>query len=58
VGVSDGRHWMFFGALDAGKLSFGERMVVKAVKAPEGDFRNWDEIAHWARGIVLALSSG
>ena len=51
-------HQMFFGALDAGKLSFGERMLVKALKAPEGDFRNWDEIACWAKDIARALSSG
>ena len=56
--ISPRGHKMFFGALDAGKLSFGERMVVKAVKAPEGDFRNWDEIGSWAKGIVRALSSG
>jgi menaquinone-dependent protoporphyrinogen oxidase len=46
---------MFFGDLDAGKLSFGERMMVKAVKAPEGDFRNWDAIRDWADGIALEL---
>jgi menaquinone-dependent protoporphyrinogen oxidase len=56
--ISPREHRMFFGALDAGRLSFGERMVVKAVKAPQGDFRNWDEIAGWARGIAGVLSSG
>lgn len=30
---------IFFGAIDHNKLSFPERMVVKAVRAPEGDFR-------------------
>jgi len=56
--ISPRGHKVFFGALDAGKLSFGERMIVKAVKAPEGDFRNWDEIAGWANGIARVLSSG
>lgn len=56
--ISPREHRMFFGALDAGKLSFGERMIVKAVKAPEGDFRNWDEIARWAKDIARVLSSG
>jgi menaquinone-dependent protoporphyrinogen oxidase len=56
--ISPREHRMFFGALDAGRLSFGERMVVKAVKAPQGDFRNWDEIAGWARSIAGVLSSG
>ena len=53
--ISPRGHKMFFGALDAGKLSFGERMMVKAVKAPEGDFRNWDVIRDWADGIALEL---
>ena len=50
--ISPRGHKMFFGALDAGKLSFGERMLIKAVKAPEGDFRDWDEIARWAKEIA------
>ena len=38
------------------KLGFGERMMVKAVKAPEGDFRNWDEIGAWADDIATELA--
>jgi len=48
-------HRVFFGALDMSALSFGERMIVKAVKAPEGDFRDWDEIDAWADEIAVAL---
>ena len=47
---------MFFGALDHEKLGFGERMMVKAVKAPQGDFRDWDAIAAWADEIASDLS--
>jgi menaquinone-dependent protoporphyrinogen oxidase len=50
-------HRVFFGALDPSKLGFGERMVVKAVKAPEGDFRDWDEIHGWADTIAEELGS-
>jgi menaquinone-dependent protoporphyrinogen oxidase len=50
--ISPRGHRMFFGALDTGTLSFGERMVVKAVKAPEGDFRDWDAIREWAEEIA------
>ena len=32
---------IFFGALDPSRLPFAERMVVKAVRAPEGDSRDW-----------------
>ena len=49
-------HRLFFGALDRDKLGFGERMMVKAVKAPEGDFRNWDEIRAWSDGIATELA--
>lgn len=50
-------HQLFFGVLDRDKLGFGERMMVKAVKAPEGDFRNWDEIGAWADAIAEELGS-
>jgi menaquinone-dependent protoporphyrinogen oxidase len=48
-------HRTFFGALDKSKLGFGERMLVKAVKAPEGDFRDWDRIREWADAIAQQL---
>lgn len=48
-------HRIFFGALDKEKLGFGERMIVKAVKAPDGDFRDWDAIGAWADEIAAAL---
>lgn len=51
-------HKMFFGALDRSKLGFGERMIVKAVKAPDGDFRDWDAIRAWADQIAAALKLG
>jgi menaquinone-dependent protoporphyrinogen oxidase len=53
--ISPRAHQMFFGALDRSKLSFGERMIVKAVKAPDGDYRNWDDISSWTDGIAVAL---
>jgi menaquinone-dependent protoporphyrinogen oxidase len=48
-------HRTFFGALDRSKLGFAERMIVKAVKAPDGDYRDWDEIGVWADAIDAAL---
>jgi menaquinone-dependent protoporphyrinogen oxidase len=45
-------HRIFFGALDPSRLSFAERMMVKAVRALEGDFRDWDAIETWAAGIA------
>jgi menaquinone-dependent protoporphyrinogen oxidase len=49
-------HRIFFGALDHTRLSFPERMVAKAVRAPEGDFRDWGEIDAWAEEIARALA--
>ena len=46
---------IFFGALDHQRLSFAERMVVKAVRAPEGDFRDWEAIDAWAASIARDL---
>lgn len=48
-------HRLFAGALDKSKLGFGERAIVKAVRAPDGDFRDWASIEAWAREIVAAL---
>jgi len=51
-------HRVFAGRLDKAGLSFGERAITKAVRAPEGDYRDWDEITGWAAEIADALTSG
>jgi menaquinone-dependent protoporphyrinogen oxidase len=48
-------HKTFAGALDKSKLGMGERLVVKMVKGPEGDFRDWEAIRGWAGEIAAAL---
>ena len=48
-------HRVFGGKLDKRQLSFGERALVTALRAPEGDFRDWDEIRAWASGIADRL---
>jgi menaquinone-dependent protoporphyrinogen oxidase len=45
----------FHGAIDAGKLNFLERTAIKNVKAPLGDFRDWNAISDWASGIARSL---
>jgi menaquinone-dependent protoporphyrinogen oxidase len=50
-------HRVFYGALDRSKLSIGERLVISAVKAPDGDFRDWNEIEKWAEGIAQELKT-
>lgn len=46
---------VFNGELDPQKLGFAEKLILKAVKAPTGDFRNWEAIAKWAEDIARAL---
>ena len=45
-------HRIFAGRLASDGLSFGERALVKIVRAPYGDYRDWPEIAEWAREIA------
>lgn len=55
--VSPLEHRIFAGKIDKSALGFGERAIMVAVRAPEGDFRDWDEIAVWANGIADALET-
>ena len=43
-------------SLDHASLSRVERLMVRAQRAPEGDFRDWDAIRAWARGVGGELS--
>ena len=45
----------FHGAVDADKLNFIERFMIKNVGAPAGDFRDWEAITAWATAIAEAL---
>ena len=53
--VSAWDHRTFAGRLERARLGFGERAIVAALRAPDGDFRDWDVIAGWAAGIAEAL---
>lgn len=48
-------HRVFAGKLDKAMLSFPERAIVGALRAPYGDFRDWDEIQSWAGEIAESL---
>lgn len=45
----------FHGALDMDKLKFAEKLIVRALKAPVGDFRDWSTIEAWANTIAKSL---
>ena len=47
----------FAGALDRSRLSFPDRLIARAVKAPDGDFRDWPAIRSWAEGVADALGA-
>lgn len=46
---------VFPGALDWDELNMAEKVIVRGVKAPLGDFRDWDAIVDWAEGIAQAI---
>ena len=48
-------HRVFAGKLDRQELGFGERAIVLAVHAAEGDFRPWGDVTDWAEGIARTL---
>jgi menaquinone-dependent protoporphyrinogen oxidase len=50
-------HRVFPGRLDKDLLTFGERAMVTAMRAPVGDFRDWAAVAAWADEIAAALTA-
>jgi menaquinone-dependent protoporphyrinogen oxidase len=48
-------HHVFAGRLDAARLGLGERLIVRLLRTPEGDFRDWPAIDAWADGVASVL---
>ena len=46
---------VFAGCNEPKKFSFMERTIMKLMKAPEGDFRDWDAIDAWALEVAGPL---
>ncbi len=42
---------LFAGVMDLGKLPLLEQLMMRMMKAPQGDFRNWDLINGWAGNL-------
>lgn len=51
-------HRLFAGKIDKNELGFGERAIMVAVRAADGDFRDWDEITAWTNEIAASLEDG
>ena len=56
VAVRPREHIVFGGRLALDDLGFLEKRVIQMVKAPTGDFRDWDEIRAFADRIADALA--
>ena len=48
---------VFHGAIDTEYLNFIQKRMIKRVKAPVGDFRDWNAIAAWTETIAEALNT-
>jgi menaquinone-dependent protoporphyrinogen oxidase len=46
----------FHGALDVKRLSLPEKVIIKGIKAPIGDFRDWAAIAAWTDAVARELA--
>jgi menaquinone-dependent protoporphyrinogen oxidase len=45
----------FAGTMDYSSLSFFDRLMARAVRAPQGDWRDWTAIQSWARDLQTTL---
>lgn len=45
----------FHGVIDPKELNFAEKLIVKGIKAPTGDYRDWESITAWAEAIADSL---
>jgi menaquinone-dependent protoporphyrinogen oxidase len=48
-------HRLFAGRLDPERLGLGERLIVRVLRAPKGDFRDWPAIDEWANAVADEL---
>ena len=48
-------HMAFSGYLNAERLNFGERAIVRGLKASVGDYREWGQVKGWAKEIGAEL---
>ncbi|WP_104522916.1 flavodoxin domain-containing protein [Blastococcus atacamensis] len=49
-------HRVLPGRLDKSLLTFGERAMVTAMRAPVGDFRDWEVLRAWAEEIAADVA--
>ena len=50
-------HHVFGGKLNRAELGLAERALAGALRAPSGDYREWDAVTAWTIAITRALES-
>ncbi len=50
-------HAVFPGVIDRNALGVGERAMVTALRVPDGDFRDWNQIRSWTHDIAARLTA-
>lgn len=55
TGVQPVEIGLFAGMNEPKTFSLPERLIMKAMKAPQGDFRDMDAVAEWTRGVAGKL---
>lgn len=50
-------HWRFDGRLDPELLNIGEKALVRAIRPPIGDFRDFSAVKSWAQRVGADLAS-
>ena len=50
-------HQMFAGQVDKSQRRLGGRSVLRALRVPDGDYRDWTDVRDWARSIAATLSA-
>ena len=48
-------HHVFVGKLDFSELGLAEKLISKAIRAPEGDFPDWKDVRVWTRRVAAEL---
>jgi menaquinone-dependent protoporphyrinogen oxidase len=55
--IKPDKEGIFAGVMNSSKLGFLERMLMKAMKAPEGDYRNWEAIDAWTEELGQEINA-
>jgi menaquinone-dependent protoporphyrinogen oxidase len=55
--ISARGHQVFVGRLERERLGIKERLITLAIRAPEGDYRQWEVIRAWAAKSAMSLSA-